>query len=337
VKNDFPQAAGVNLTEDALWTLVSSLVTHRLGWLFRRPPWENRFRLGGYIEPLTSDGRPTGRCMAVQIKRGESLLGQRTPAGHPYPCDRDDIALLHHASHQGFPLLLVLSDPASGRCLWKHLHPEEVNITTERGVTLIPSENALDEPSKERLEQISESLPANPESAYHHGILRSTTVITCPVIRRDVERGDHQNVVSFFRRLHPTREVAQAHRGSVDLWFHDCDQESRDPWEIPEVVRWTRSAEPMVKYWLYFLSTRLETHGLVHFVSCLCDAKRREGDLGRERGAPVVVDRRALDAFLKRHRSWLGDLSQGLGLPGGEVDQAFSAAVERIHGAFGER
>ena len=88
--------------------------------------------------------------------------------------------------------------------------------------------------------------------------------------REAVESNDTTDVASLFQHLQVTNELMHKNQGRVTLAISGYDDDERALWEIPEVRRWFRAADPLVRYWFWFLNPHPKAAGLTLLMCSVC-------------------------------------------------------------------
>jgi hypothetical protein len=125
------------------------------------------------------------------------------------------------------------------------------------------------------------------------------------VARRDVERVAIGDTLSTLQSVLADTETARLFQGRVDIGFEGWDDDPRELYEIPEVRTFLQRLDTEWPYWLYFLSTDLQTLRMVTL--CLCQATRAESGLAK-------ISPGVLGGFLIPHFEAMNRLVAAFGL-----------------------
>ena len=138
-------------------------------------------------------------------------------------------------------------------------------------------------------------------------LLKETGVDWLGVVisRRDVERLTIDSTLDTLQAALSDAETVRLFQGRVDVVFEGWNDDPRELYEIPEVRTFLHRLDAEWPYWLYFLSTELETLRIVTL--CLCDAGK--AGVGLAQISPT-----ALSEFLMSHFDALNGLFVTFGL-----------------------
>jgi hypothetical protein len=181
---------------------------------------------------------------------------------------------------------------------------------------LIPFAQILSCSSKARLLEIVGPAVDHTGVLKHHWAfneaLKTASTILYAVDRADVEGQNVETIREFFERLERNPDICERLQGKVRVSISGYDDDKRELWEIPEVLRWFELAEPVVKYWFYFLAIR--SGGLQVLYACVCGPKR----VRKMRLQPMIkvsLDKDKILAFMNRHFAWLNEMTDRMGMP----------------------
>lgn len=298
--------------------LVASIVSDNLKWLFRRNHNESDFGIDGYIDIIEADGSVSGRCLAVQIKFGDSYLKAKTDYGYTFYGQSKHLNyLLNHP----VPVLIVLCDPASRTCYWEHLDLTKTEPTQSGWKMCIPFEQTLCSGAQTSLKAI-----AGPVIDYttqlqdywsiNHLVKQDFDFILYAINRSDIENQEYSNVTAFFNRFRATKTLAKKMQAKIDISISGYEFDRRELWQIPEVTLWFHKVEPQVKYWFYFLTADQLAGGLTLLTFCRCKARwlGRPSKIAEQSGGMVDMNGNLFGKFLERNYGWLNEISEWLNL-----------------------
>lgn len=287
----FPTAPRSGRTGDAGLNRVATVVNDDWGWIFRRTHEEHDFGIDGYLDVVSDHGGVTGRCIAVQVKSGQSYFAQQDAVSVTYYGENKH---LNYYLNSPMPVLIILHDPTTGSCIWAQFLPELTEKTQTGWKLSIPKRNVFDESAKPIVAAIvgePEDYSERLESHWATGeALAESDYVLYIVGRELVEAGDTAAVVSFFHRLRSSEDLARKYQGRVDLGISGYDDDPRELWEISEVREWFRIADAGVGDWFYFLEARPSHSPLRAYVSCMCDTRWLDDSDERFPAARVEVD-----------------------------------------------
>lgn len=293
--------------------LVSLAVNDDLKWIFRRTHNEHDFGIDGYIDIVEDDGSVTGRSISVQIKCGASFFEESDDYGITF---RGNQSHLNYLLNHPTPTIIVLCDPASKLCYWEVLTPERTQGTGDGWKMTIPRAQTLDLSHKTRLSKIAgdatDVVSALENYWALNQIVSEAGAVIYTIDRADVQNMNLEEALQFFERLSVTRDFAIRNQDKIILHVWGYDDDERELWEVEEVRRWFQAAEPMIKYWFYYLKNSSAPASIKLIASCVCRVKRREkrGDM-----IDVEFNKEDLLAFIQRNFGWLNQMTDRLGLP----------------------
>ncbi len=289
---------------------IVARIVNSLEWIFRRNHNEHDFGIDGYIDLVTDSGAVTGRCIAVQIKCGESYLQHQDKYGFVYYGNNKH---LNYLINHPLPVIIILCEPNTEKCYWEKFDPLKTESTQKNWKLCIPFENKLGHTSKKEIENI-----AGPAKDYMDEIRTYWKLnklvgdefdhLVYVIIREHIEKENYQEIQGFFSRISVTKPLAKKNQGKVELCIHGYDEDYRELWEIPEVKKWMIAVEPLVKQWFFFLRTDGRCHGLKMLTSCVCDtvwAGRRPNT--SEKGGKILFENHTFAMFLERNFIWLNE------------------------------
>lgn len=126
----------------------------RWGWAFREQPILD-YGIDAHVEVFT-DGKPSGRSIALQIKSGSSWFDEPTSGGWVFR--ESDAHLLYWLRHS-LPVVLLLHNPESGLTYWQHVTQDKVEFTDFSWKLVVPESQLLDECAFKEFEALAESAP----------------------------------------------------------------------------------------------------------------------------------------------------------------------------------
>ncbi len=130
---------------------VGAKVHRELGWEFRELTGD--FGIDAEIEIIT-DGEPTGKIIAAQIKSGLSYFAVEDATGIVFHGEPQH--LKYWLDHK-LPVIVVLYDPDQDTAHWQHVTEETITRLPKTWKMLIPRSQTLEAAHLTRLEQIASS------------------------------------------------------------------------------------------------------------------------------------------------------------------------------------
>jgi hypothetical protein len=133
------------------------------------------------------------------------------------------------------------------------------------------------------------------------------------VDRADIENKNTNHIREFRDRIYLNETLCRKLQGRVEVTISGYDEDPRELWEIPEVIRWYQAADDPFKYWFFFMDARFRAHGLKSYFSCLCDAKREKID-AKTKVIEVSLNRKKLKELFELNFVRLNELTERLGM-----------------------
>jgi hypothetical protein len=323
----FPKFSRQKRVGEAGVNAVSTIVNDDLKWIFRRVNLEHDFGIDGYIDFVQDDGAVTGQSFAAQIKTGKSFLSTKTPAGFTYYGEKKH---LNYYLNLPVPLLIVLCDDEVNQCYWEKFDIRKTEPTPTGWKLTIPKSNILSRDSKDQLVSIIGPAPEHTEAVKAHwGInqnLNEFDFVFYVVDREDIEDEDIKNAQDFIERIYFNDSLCRKFQGRIEIFISGYDDDPRELFEIPEVVRWYQKADPILKHWFFFANTVAPASGLNCYWACLCGAKRTPAKSKSVGTIQVELERESLVETLKLNFSRLNELTTRLGITD-EENKKISFAV----------
>ena len=128
---------------------VGAKVHRELGWEFRELTGD--FGIDAEIEIIT-DGEPTGKIIATQIKSGLSYFAVEDATGIVFHGEPQH--LKYWLDHK-LPVIVVLYDPEKGTAYWQHVSDESITRLPKTWRMSIPRSQTLEAAHVTRLEKIA--------------------------------------------------------------------------------------------------------------------------------------------------------------------------------------
>lgn len=133
---------GVGLTDTAFT---------RWGWVFRNQPIGD-YGIDAHVEPKT-DGVPSGRPVALQIKTGKSYF-EPTSEGWRYRAKGNERHLHYWLGHT-LPVLIIFCDPDTETLYWQHVTAERISYTPNDWTIVIPRDQTITSGAKDAIAAIA--------------------------------------------------------------------------------------------------------------------------------------------------------------------------------------
>jgi len=299
--SNFPQYNNAARTGEAGVNLVSTIVSNKLRWIFRRTHTEHDFGIDGYIDIVTSAGEVTGRTLAVQIKCGKSYLNEKTQTGYVY---RGEGKHLNYLINHPIPVIIILCDLDNMQCYWIDFDPLKTATTGISWKISIPFQNTLQESSAQLQELAGAAKDYTEElNAFWelNNLLDSTDHILYIIDPEDIQKSVYDNVLAFFERLTVNQGVAISCQGKVEISVFGYDEDPRELFEIDIVKEYLTELDHKLEHAFFFLRSEPNAGSLKLLAGCACDAKWESARASMGNPAKVVFDRDKYNDFFERH------------------------------------
>lgn len=311
---EFPKTTHAqNQGETGVW-LVSLAVSKHLKWIFRRTHTEHDYGIDGYIDLVESDGSVTGKSISVQIKCGPSYLKGDKHSISYHGEQKHLNYLINHPTET----LLIVCDPASDVCYWEFFDPARTEPTKTGWRIEIPRSNQISSSAAATIRQRVGLNIDHTEALQAYWALNSVIsdagAIIFTISRQSIESKDASEITSFFSRLYTTRAFALSNRSKVILHVYGYDDDERELWEIQEVRDFFSLAEPLVKYWFFFLKGEPSMVNSVKLLACLvCPVTKVDAPTTQVENVQLLMRPDDIVKFIERNFLWLNEFTDRFG------------------------
>jgi len=324
--NSFPRRRETAKIGEAGVNLVAKIINDDFGWIFRKFHQEDDFGLDGMIEYVDENGNVTGKTIAVQIKYGKSYVSAIDGNVIRF---KGKLQHLNYWANSSSPVVIIVGDPKTKTLYWEVFDVDKTDAHGKMSWTIdIPLTNILNKKHhkaiKEIFGEVDDALIAAKEKwAINKLIKENDAPILFVVSKDDIERLNFESLENFFSRLMITREMVVKCRNKVWLSIGGYENDSRELWEIPEVLEWHRNSIPKIKYWLWFLDLSYRNCGFFMLYLSISNHER----LGNLRGKiQVSYNKDAMMKFLGITFSWQNELCSMYGIDD-SINEKISMAV----------
>lgn len=313
----FPRRTESQATGEVGVAIVAKIVRKDLGWVFRRTPQEADFGIDGYIDIVTDLGYVTGRSIAVQVKTGTSYLGSQSTNCHVY---RGETRHINYYLNLSQPVVLLIVDPESERAWWEVFDPYETDRVGDYWTLPIKKERRLSPTARMALEAVAgpttDYIPHLEEFWLIGERIKDASLLCIQVSKIEIANCYVRPFQRVFERLSESREIALSAMNKVDFFIDGYNNDPRELWEIPEVVRWLDAAEKAVRHLVFFLD--LDEHAQGVRLLCMCHGGAEKAGTGLVR----LNNAHGVGKFMEQQFEWLNDFTVARGVD--EVNQPVS-------------
>jgi len=139
--------------------------------------------------------------------------------------------------------------------------------------------------------------------------LKTADFVHYSIPREDIEKCNIKPLLEFFNRILLNDELSMSFQGkievSVDGYFYD----RRELWEIREVRRWAKKAEPKIKYWFFFCANPENNSTLTWLLTCLTNIISIEVNPTNKNKLRVEYETMPLASIIERNFHYLNELT----------------------------
>ncbi len=218
---------------------------------------ENDFGIDGYIE-LVVNGNATSKLVGVQIKHGNSYFNKLTKLGYKYVGEQKH--LNYYLNNQS-PIFIVIMDNDFQRMNWiqfkieKTIPINEINWCIE-----IPKENELKTNFKEAIfNEAGPIIDFGQQIQFNwaiNSILQKTDRKVIAIPKYEIIKNSFRTINEYINRMSIDNELLINARTSLDIYFPEFSIDSREIFQIPEIMQWLKQSIDIGIPWFYFLDYR---------------------------------------------------------------------------------
>ncbi|MDP1774720.1 MAG: DUF4365 and DUF1817 domain-containing protein [Methylobacter sp.] len=316
MSSKFPTYLKSNNTGDIGVNAVSTIVNDELKFIFKRNNAEYDFGIDGYIEIVTDQGAVTGQVIATQIKCGESFFKTKTQTGFTF---YGEIKHLNYYCNAIFPVIIIICHPESRECYWEFFTVEKTEKTKDNWKLNIPKRNKLTVNSKAALiDLVGEPVDFSEEADQQWKMtkaFKAADFVHYAIPREDIESGNIKPLSEFFNRILLNDELAISLQGKIEVAVAGYHFDKRELWEIRDVRRWAKKAEPKIKYWFFFCANPKNNSTLIWLLTCLTKIISVEHDSSNTNKLKIEYDPRPLVDVIERNFHYLNELTERFEIP----------------------
>jgi hypothetical protein len=256
MSNGYPKYSKSAQSGELGVNIVNEVVTENLGWVFKRNHQESDFGIDGYIEVVSEDGYVTGKMFAVQIKCGSSFFSEENRWGYVY---RGENKHFNYLSNCPVPVLILLCDPTERKVYCECFDPLKTEKTKSAWKMNI-SKQLLSDSKNDIVKLLPDEIDYMSELEVFWGVNKIineyTDVSHIPIPKEEVENFNFDDLISFFKRLKVTKEIAYAQKGRVEISFWGYESDPRELLEIPEVIKYAKEIGRLIPDLFFFCDIR---------------------------------------------------------------------------------
>lgn len=253
----FPKITSSNSKGRAGQAYFEYIVNEYLKCVYHPIHEENDFGIDGYIE-LVTNGNVTGRLIGVQIKHGNSYFNNSTPYGYKYIGENKH---LNYYMNNRSPIFLIIIDDDGQRMNWVQFDiSKTIRFNDNKWWLEIPKENEVMKNFKEAIFKEADTIIDYEEQIQLNWIINELikdsdrTVLAIP--KDEIIKRSYEIVKQYINRISINKEILINSRTSMDIFFPEYKSDSREIFQIPEIMEWLKGSIDEGIPWFYFLDYR---------------------------------------------------------------------------------
>jgi len=237
-------------------SIVKKVVESQLNWIFRKNHQEHDFGIDAYIDVIAEFGQVTGKSIALQIKTGKSYFDEETELGWVY---RGQMSHLNYYLNHQIPIIILIVNDQTEEIFWCLCDADKTDKAGNNWKIIIPRRQRLTKESKTELAKYISPVIDYVSQLEHfwegNKILKEHDRIMLFVAKDEILEMNFSNLVMSFNRFETSGDDLIIHlRNKIDIFVHGYDYDSRELYEIPEVMQWAREIYKQIDNWPYFLA-----------------------------------------------------------------------------------
>lgn len=312
----FPTYLKSKNTGDIGVNAVSTIVNDDLEFIFKRNSAEYDVGIDGYIEIVTEKGAVTGQVIAAQIKCGKSFFKTKTKTGFTFHGENKH---LNYYCNAPFPVIIVICDPKTKDCYWSYFSIDKTEKTKDNWKMNIPRRNKFSKKSRSSLlDLVGDPVDYSDEAEDHWKMIKALKAadhVHYAIPRKDIESGNVKPLSAFFNRILSNDDVAINLQGKVEVSVDGYTLDKKELWEIRDVKRWAKKAEPKIKYWFYFCASPNNSATITWLLTCLTNVISIETDPTNKRKLQIKYETQPLVEIIERNFHYLNELTERFEFP----------------------
>ncbi len=259
----FPKRISSQLKGITGQTYFQHFVNECLHCIYHPVSGENDFGIDGYIE-LVINENVTGKLIAVQIKHGDSFFNTSTYGGYRYVGEKKH---LNYYLNKQEPIFIVIMDDDFEKMNWVEFNIEKTMPLNETKWWIeIPPKNKLQTNFKKALFQAVDAVIDFEEEIEINwninSLLKSSEHKILAISKTEILSNRFDCIENMITKLSASKEDLIKARTSLDIFFPEYNKDSREIFQIPEIMNWLKISIDIGIPWFYFLDYRVSNTGL---------------------------------------------------------------------------
>lgn len=210
--------------------------------------------------------------IGVQIKYGNSYFKNITNYGYKYIGEEKH--LNYYLNNQS-PIFIIIIDEKRDRMNWvKFDINKTMPVGEEKWWIEIPKENKLETNFKEAVFQEANTVNDFREQIKINWdinkIIKQTDKRILAISKKEIIENSFKIINDYIIRMSINKETLINSRASIDIYFPEYSNDSREIFEIPEIMTWLRNSIEIGIPWFYFLDYKQTNRCFNLLVHCYC-------------------------------------------------------------------
>ncbi|MBU5483332.1 DUF4365 and DUF1817 domain-containing protein [Clostridium sp. MSJ-11] len=252
-------------------TFFQYFVNEEMNCIYHKVDQENDFGIDGYIE-LVENGNVSGKLIGVQIKHGDSFFRSKTLGGYKYIGENKH---LNYYLNSQSPIFIVILDQELTRMNWVQFKIEKtMPLQEKRWWIEVPKENKLKYNFKNAIFETAGPIIDFEEQIQMNwaiaNLIKNSDYITLAVTKDEIENESFDFINNFIDGLCRNKEMLLDSKSSLDIFFPEYEEDSREIFQIPEIMQWLKKSIEIGIPWFYFLNNKWKNAGLSLLFHAYC-------------------------------------------------------------------
>ncbi|CAM4315098.1 DUF4365 domain-containing protein [Erysipelothrix aquatica] len=246
-------------------------VVSQLKCIYHPVNQENDSGIDGYIE-LVVDGNTSGKLIAVQIKHGNSYFKSKTKSGYKYT---GEYKHLNYYMNQQLPVFIIILDDKFEKQLWVEFDIKKITSSGTNSWNIeISEENSLTKNFHETIfNKVSPIVDFDETIRWNlalNSLLQESNFSIIAIPKNDINTISFDTINEFIDRLSGNGDLLVKSANTLDIFFPEYDEDTREIFQIPEIMNWLKQSVDNGLPWFYFLNTKGKSTGLHLLVTAYC-------------------------------------------------------------------
>jgi hypothetical protein len=282
---NFPKATLSRRLGNSGLNKVSSIINDDFGWIFRKVDQGDDFGIDAFADVVNEHGEVTGQSIAIQIKFGGSYFKSNSARHVAFYLQDQHINYYGNLANQ----IIIILGSKNENLIWFRFCVDDLEKTRKGWKIEINKNSIFDVSAKEAILELlgqPKNIKAEAEENWAFSeLIGLHSHILYTIDAEDITDCNITNLVHFVNRLTRNKKVAQLSQGKLELYTPAFDNDKRELWEIPEMVRWIRATESANIPWFFLCNTEPPCMWLPLYFAALTEgieAGRATNSLKRE-------------------------------------------------------